>query len=66
VLLEGFESYTTSTRAPDLLFSLGVALHGAGEFDTACRTYGEVLRRYPDSTQAFKDRVTAEQARAGC
>lgn len=66
VLLEGFESYTTSIRAPDLLFSLGVALHGAGEFDTACRTYGEVLRRYPDSTQAFKDRVTAEQARAGC
>lgn len=66
VLLEGFESYATSTRAPDLLLNLGIALHGAGEFDTACRTYGEVLRRYPDSTDAFRDRVMAEQARAGC
>lgn len=66
VLLSGFERYPTSARAPDLLLNLGIALHGAGEFDTACRTYGEVLRRYADSTQAFRDRVTEEQARAGC
>lgn len=66
VLLSGFERYPTSDRAPDLLLNLGIALHGASEFDTACRTYGEVLRRYPDSTQAFRDRVTSEQARAGC
>ena len=26
----------------------------------------EVLRRYPDSTDAFRERVVAEQARAGC
>ncbi|HWJ86934.1 MAG TPA: tol-pal system protein YbgF [Pelagibacterium sp.] len=66
VLLGAFERYPTSTRAPDLLFNLGIALHGAGEFDTACRTYSEVLRRYRDSTAAFRDRVAAEQARAGC
>ena len=66
VLLTGFERFPTSNRAPDILLKLGVALHGAGEFDTACRTYGEVLRRYPESTQAFKDRVADEQARAGC
>lgn len=66
VLLVGFERYPTSTRAPDLLFKLGVALHGTGEFDTACRTYGEVLRRYPEAPQAFRDRVVAEQANAGC
>ncbi|WP_147276090.1 tol-pal system protein YbgF [Pelagibacterium lacus] len=66
VLLTGFETYATSTRARDLLLNLGVALHGAGEFDTACRTYGEVLRRYPDAPQVFRDRVVAEQATAGC
>ena len=66
VLLGAFERYPTSTRAPDLLFNLGIALHGAGEFDTACRTYSEVLRRYRDSTAAFRERVAAEQARAGC
>lgn len=66
VLLKGFEAYPTSSRAPDILLKLGVALHGASEFDTACRTYAEVLRRYPESTDAFKERVVAEQARAGC
>ncbi|MCD7060448.1 tol-pal system protein YbgF [Pelagibacterium xiamenense] len=66
VLITGFEAYPTSSRAPDLLLDLGVALHGAGEFDTACRTYSEVLRRYPEATDAFKERVVSEQARAGC
>ncbi|WP_164730366.1 tol-pal system protein YbgF [Pelagibacterium montanilacus] len=66
LLLTGFERYPTSMRAPDILLTLGIALHGTGEFDTACRTYAEVLRRYPDATQAFRERVTAEQARAGC
>lgn len=66
VLLKGFEAYPTSSRAPDLLLKLGVALYGASEFDTACRTYAEVLRRYPESTDAFKERVVAQQARAGC
>ncbi len=47
VLLTGFQNYEKSARAPDLLFKLGIALAGAGELDTACRTFFEVTKRYP-------------------
>ncbi|MCF6302810.1 MAG: tol-pal system protein YbgF [Devosiaceae bacterium] len=66
VLLDGFEEYQDTTRGPDLLLKLGIALNGAGEHDTACRTFGEVLRRYSDMDGAFELRVAAEMARAQC
>lgn len=66
ILFAGFQRYETSTRAPDLLLKLGVALKGAGERDTACRTFGEVVKRYPNMGSAFADRVTSEMAQAQC
>ncbi|HHB81849.1 MAG TPA: tol-pal system protein YbgF [Devosia sp.] len=66
VLFDGFERYQGTTRGPDLLLKLGIALSGAGEKDTACRTFGEVLRRYPAMEGAFELRVAAEMARAQC
>ncbi|HHG90438.1 MAG TPA: tol-pal system protein YbgF [Devosia sp.] len=66
VLFEGFQRYETSTRAPDLLLNLGVALAGAGETDTACRTFGEVSRRFPNMGDVFSSRVNTEMAKARC
>jgi len=66
VLFDGFEQYQDTTRGPDLLLKLGIALSGAGENNTACRTFGEVLRRYPAMDGAFELRVAAEMARAQC
>ena len=66
VLLDGFETHQNTPRGPDLLLKLGVALAGAGEKDTACRTFGEVLRRYSNMDGAFELRVAAEMARAQC
>lgn len=66
VLLNGFQDYADSTRGADLLLKLGIALTGSGERDTACRTFGELLRRYPDITPAFKERLVAEQRKAQC
>ncbi len=66
VLFAGFQKYQDTVRAPDLLLRLGVALAGAGERETACRTYVEVMRRYPDMGEAFNNRVGEEVARAQC
>ena len=66
VLLTGFQNYERSARAPDLLLKLGIALAGAGEIDTACRTYFEVSKRYPNQPAAFNQRLQAERQKAQC
>ncbi len=66
VLLTGFQTYESTQRAPDLLFKLGMALAGAGEGDTACRTYFEVKKRYPDQPAAFLQRLEQERQKANC
>lgn len=66
VLFEGFQKFEHSDRAPDLLLRLGIALAGADEADTACRTFAEVKKRYPNEPAAFENRLTAEARRARC
>lgn len=66
VLLTGFQAYERSARAPDLLLKLGIALAGAGEVDTACRTYFEVNKRYPNQPAGFVERLQAERQKAQC
>ena len=61
VLLTGFQNYQKSPRAPDLLLKLGIALAGAGEQDTACRTFFEVAKRYPKQPAAFMQRLKDEK-----
>jgi len=66
VLLTGFERYPDSSRAPDMLLKLGIALTGAGEYETACRTFGEIRRRYDGLSPAFLSRLDEEMAGARC
>ena len=66
VLLTGFQTYQKSPRAPDLLLKLGIALAGAGETDTACRTFFEVAKRYPKQPAAFNERLQAERQKTNC
>jgi tol-pal system protein YbgF len=66
VLVDGFQKYASSPRAPDILLKLGMALSGADERDTACRTFAEVTKRYTNLTAAFKTRLSEEQAKAQC
>ena len=63
VLLTGFQAYERSARAPDLLLKLGIALAGAGEIDTACRTYFEVTKRYPEPARGFHRRGCRRKGR---
>jgi tol-pal system protein YbgF len=66
VLLDAFQKAPGSPEAPDLLLKLGVSLAGAGERETACRTFTEVDKRYTDLAPAFVSRLAAEKAKAEC
>lgn len=66
VLFTGYQNYAESPARPDLLLKLGIALAGAGETETACRTFGEVASRYPQQPAAFVTRLGEERAKAQC
>jgi tol-pal system protein YbgF len=66
LLLNAFQKAPDSPRAPELLLKLGVSLAGAGERETACRTFAEVDRRYAALTPALATRLAAEKLRAEC
>jgi len=66
VLLAAFQKTPDSPRAPDLLLKLGMSLSGAGERETACRTFAEIDRRYTTLAPAFVSRLGEEKTRAEC
>jgi tol-pal system protein YbgF len=66
VLAEGYQQYQSTPRAPDLLLKLGIALHGAGETEVACRTFLTLEQRYTDLSAAFRQRLADEKSRARC
>lgn len=66
VLLAAFQKVPDSPRAPDLLLKLGMSLSGAGERETACRTFAEIDKRYTTLTPAFVTRLGEEKTRAEC
>ena len=66
VLLAAFQKTPDSPRAPDLLLRLGMSLSGAGERETACRTFAEIDKRYTTLAPAFVTRLGEEKTRAEC
>jgi tol-pal system protein YbgF len=64
--LNGHKTYPKSAKAPDTLLKLGLSLAGLGERDAACSTYAQVLKQYPQSSNALRQRVAVEQASANC
>lgn len=66
VLVGAYQKDTEHPRAPDILLKLGVSLAGVGERETACRTFGEVSSRYPNTAADFKARLAEERAKAEC
>jgi tol-pal system protein YbgF len=66
VLAEGYQQYQNSSRAPDLLLKLGIALNGAGEAEVACRTFATLEQRHTEVADAFRQRLNEEKQRAQC
>jgi TolA-binding protein len=49
-----------------MLLKLGVSMIGLNQKDVGCATFKEVTKRYPNATDAMKQRVKQEQALAAC
>ena len=64
--LAGYQQFPKSGKAPDMLLKLGLSLYGLGQREAACSTYGEILKKYPKSSNAMIQRVKAEQTSASC
>ncbi len=58
--------YTKSSRAPDALLRLGVALNALGAKEQACATYQEVDRKYPAASPDVRAGVERELKRSRC
>lgn len=65
-LLTAHKQFPDATKAPEMLLKLGMSLAALDNRDTACATYREVLTRYPQSTEAVKNKVAVEQSRMSC
>ena len=58
--------YDSSAKAPDALLRLGQSLAALGEKETACASFGEVLRKFPRASAGVKQAVEREQKRVRC
>lgn len=59
-------SHGKSSRAPEAMLKLGMALRGLGAKEEACGTYAEVGRKYPKASSGVKQAVERERKRAQC
>ena len=66
VLLKAQKEFPKSKKAPDMLLKLGVSLAALDNKDVACATFSQISKKYPKSAPALMERVSAEQAKAGC
>jgi tol-pal system protein YbgF len=66
ILLDAQRDFPKSKKAPDMLLKLGVSLAALDNKDVACATFAQVTKKYPKAGPALLERVTEEQAKAGC
>ncbi len=64
--LQGFEKYPQSSKAPDSLLKLGLALERLGEKDQACGALGKLFNDFPALSSTLKRRAAAAQRKIGC
>ncbi|WP_082365078.1 tol-pal system protein YbgF [Bosea vaviloviae] len=55
-----------STKAPESLLRLGIALNGLGAKDQACATYAKVGIDYPSAPNSVRQGIERERRRSGC
>lgn len=66
IFLAASRDFPQARKAPDTLFKLGTSLAAMGQRDVACATFAEVLQRYPQTSDALRERLKQEQALASC
>ena len=58
--------HARSSKAPDAMLKLGVALNALGARDQACATFAEFDRKFPQAGPSVRQSVEREQRRARC
>lgn len=66
VFLTAQKEHPQSGKAPEMMLKLGMALARLDNRDTACVTYAEVERRYPQMSQNVKRKLDEERSSASC
>ncbi|KAA0971135.1 tol-pal system protein YbgF [Aureimonas fodinaquatilis] len=66
VFLNAQKQFGTSAKAPEMLLKLGMSLARLENRDTACATYAEVERRYPQINDNIKRKLQSEEQASKC
>ncbi|MCF8480355.1 MAG: tol-pal system protein YbgF [Rhodospirillum sp.] len=64
--MSGYKTYPQSTKGPDNLLKLGMAMANLSKTKEACAAFGRLDSQYPRAAEAIKRRATAEMGRLGC
>ena len=63
---KGYQTYTTSAKAPDSLLKLAMSLARLGQRDAACTSFAELSTKYPNANAQIKSRSQSESQRLAC
>lgn len=66
VFLQANREHPSSAKAPEMLLKLGISLAALDQQDVACATFAEIGQRYPQVSDALRQRVQQERTVAGC
>ncbi|GEO80669.1 tol-pal system protein YbgF [Pararhodospirillum oryzae] len=64
--MTGYQTYPDSSKGPDNLLKLGLALGNLGKTREACAAFGRLEGQYPKAADAIKRRAQSEMGRLGC
>lgn len=63
---DGYKNYQTGTKAPDLLFKLGMTLSRLKKKNEACVAFDSFEKQYPKVSGAMKKQLAAETKKLSC
>lgn len=66
VFLNAQKAHPDSGKAPEMMLKLGMSLARLDNRDTACVTYAEVERRYPQMSENVRRKLGEEERTASC
>lgn len=64
--LSGYQTYPSSSKAPDNLLKLGLSMARLGQTDGACTALSRLATEYPSANDTIRRRAQTERARLQC
>ncbi len=66
IFLDAFQRFPKGNKAPDNLFKLAKSLVQIGETQSACTTYAELVKTFPQANRRIIGGARADMTRLGC